>query len=101
MRQQVSMVFSLHLVQVFLCIGFKKMFNFFLNTEPTGLKLFSVCFIGVMVCVPLPMFFAPIGGFKNRFLFLGPTLAQKFWSPLIYNPFNDGFWTKISIFFFR
>ena len=42
-----------------------------------------------------------IGGFKNRFLFLGPTLAQKFfWSPLIGNTFNDGFWAKISIFFF-
>ena len=25
--------------------------------------------------------------------------AKKFWSPLIDNPVNDGFWTKISIFF--
>ena len=33
----------------------------------------------------------PIGGFKTRFLFLGPTLAQKFWAPLIDDPFNDGF----------
>ena len=29
-----------------------------LNTEPTGPKLFSICFIGAMVCVPLPTFFA-------------------------------------------
>ena len=43
----------------------------------------------------------PIGGFKNRFLFLGPTLGQKFEAPLIDNPFNDGFWAKISIFFFQ
>ena len=28
------------------------------NTEPTGHKLFSVCLIGAMVCVPLPTFVA-------------------------------------------
>ena len=48
-------------------------------------------------------FFPVIGmspiGFKNRFLFLGLTLAQKI-LVAAYNPFNDGFWAKISIFFF-
>ena len=34
---------------------------------------------------------SPIRGFKDRFLFLGPTLAQNVWSPLIDDPFNDGF----------
>ena len=151
---------------LFLCIGFQKMFRKIIkNTEPTGPKLLSDCFIGAMVCVPHPAFFAvfrrlrtklmrrendtklkkltfdlnlllapsffffffflwvlegatsskqlknstrallelidvlnfflrrangdptiffsvigmlPIGGFKNRFLFLGPTLAQTF-----------------------
>ena len=50
----------------------------------------------------------PIRGFKNCFLFLGLTLAQKKkkekkrkrnWPLLIDIPFNDGFWSKISIFF--
>ena len=41
----------------------------------------------------------PIGGFKNRVLFFGPTLAQKKkWSLLIDYPFKDGFWAKISRF---
>ena len=43
----------------------------------------------------------PIGGFENRFLFLGPTLDQKFWAPLIDNLFNDSFWAKISIVFLQ
>ena len=56
----------------------------------------------------------PIEGFKNGFffclfvffffliswaLFLGQRWRKKFWPPLIDNPFNDGFWAKISIFF--
>ena len=43
---------------------------------------------------------SPIGGFKNRFFyFLGQRWLKKIWSPLIDNPFNDDFWTNISIFF--
>ena len=41
----------------------------------------------------------PIGGFKNRFYFFGQRWRKKFWSPLIDNPFNDGFGARISIFF--
>ena len=36
-----------------------------------------------------------IGGFKNHFFH-----RPNFWSQLIDNPFNDGFWAKISIFLF-
>ena len=31
--------------------------------------------------------------------FLGQLWLKKFWSLLIDDPFNDGFWVKISIFF--
>ena len=48
----------------------------------------------------------PVGGFKNRFFcfcfcffFLGQRWRKKFWSPFIDNPFNGGFWAKISFFF--
>ena len=37
---------------------------------------------------------SPTGGFKNRW-------RKKSWLPLIDNPFNDGFWAKILIFFFQ
>ena len=44
---------------------------------------------------------SPIGGFKNHFFlnFSCQRWLKKFWSPLIDNSFNDGFWAKISIFF--
>ena len=45
----------------------------------------------------------PVGVFKTVFHFLGQRWRKKKkkknWSPLIDNPFNDGFWAKISIFF--
>ena len=37
---------------------------------------------------------------QNCSLFLGPMLAQKLVSAYNDNPFNGGFWAKISIFFF-
>ena len=41
-----------------------------------------------------------IRGFKNRFFVSWSNVGRKkFWSPLIDNPFNDGFWAKISVFF--
>ena len=50
-------------------IGFKKMFRKLLkNTEPTGPKLFSVCFIGAMVCVPLPTFFAVFRHWRTKLM---------------------------------
>ena len=43
-----------------------------------------------------------IDGFKNRFFISWANVdAKKFCSPEIDNPFIDGFWTKISISFFR
>ena len=44
---------------------------------------------------------SPIEGSKTVFYFLGQRWLKKFWSPLIDNPLNDGFWAKISIFFFQ
>ena len=38
------------------------------NTEPTGPKLFSVCFIGAMVCVPLPKFFAVFRRWRTKLM---------------------------------
>ena len=37
---------------------------------------------------------------ETVFYFLGQRWRKNFWSPLIDNPLNDGFWAKLSIFFF-
>ena len=59
---------NIYLASYLLCIGIKKMFKKFLNTEPTGPKLFSVCFIRAMVCVPLPTFFAVFRRWRTKLM---------------------------------
>ena len=46
----------------------RKCLKKFLNTELTGPKLFSVCFIGAMVCVPLPTFFAVFRCWRTKLM---------------------------------
>ena len=41
-----------------------------------------------------------MGGFRGRFYFLGRRWRKDFWSPLVGSTFGDGFWARVSIFFF-
>ena len=57
--------------------GFK--FFHLKDTEPTGPKLFSVCFIGAMVCVSLSTFFEGFGRCRTKLMRRenGTKLKQK------------------------
>ena len=61
---------NIYLASYVLCIGIKKMFRKLLkiikNTEPAGPKLFSICFVRAMVCVPLPTFFAVFRRWRTK-----------------------------------
>ena len=64
-----SYCMNLYLASYLLCTGFKKMFKKNIkNTESTGPKVFSVCFIGAMVGVPLPTFFAVFRRWRTKLM---------------------------------
>ena len=53
---------------MYCALALRKCLEIIKNTEPTGPKLFSVCFIRAMVCVPLPTFFAVFRRWRTKLM---------------------------------
>ena len=53
---------------MYCALALRKCLENYKNTEPTGPKLFSVCFIRAMVCVPLPTFFAVFRHWRTKLM---------------------------------